>query len=184
MCRCLYHWSAHQQAKIIMNVTITTICLTAYALGFANAEEVCRQSDTVVQLSQQYEMPPELIVSLVYHESRWNPHARSRAGACGLTQVIPRWTRNPKVSCKQLKDDPVLSLRTGVKMLNNLLRSRRYASGNIKVALCMYNAGPSRCRHNSVKWRGNFYARRVLKTSKKFRDKMLTFDPETEDEVF
>ena len=167
-----------------MSATITTICLTAYALGFANAEEVCKQSDAVVELSQQYEIPPELIVSLVYHESRWNPHARSRAGACGLTQVIPRWTRAPRVSCNKLKNDPTLSLRTGVGMLSNLLRSRRYADGNIKVALCMYNAGPRQCRHNSVKRRGNSYARKVLKTSKKFRDKMLTFDPESEDEVF
>ena len=155
-----------------MSATITTICLTAYALGFANAEEVCKQSDAVVELSQQY------------HESRWNPHARSRAGACGLTQVIPRWTRAPRVSCNKLKNDPTLSLRTGVGMLSNLLRSRRYADGNIKVALCMYNAGPRQCRHNSVKRRGNSYARKVLKTSKKFRDKMLTFDPESEDEVF
>ena len=167
-----------------MSATITTVCLTAYAFGFANAEEVCKQSDTIVELSQQYEIPPELIVSLVYHESRWNPRARSRAGACGLTQVIPRWTRNPRVSCSKLKNDPVLSLRTGIKMLNNLLQSKRYANGNIKVALCMYNAGPSRCRYSGVGVRGNSYARRVLKTSKKFRNKMLAFDPEAEDEVF
>jgi soluble lytic murein transglycosylase-like protein len=167
-----------------MSATITTICLTAYALGFANAEEVCRNSDTVVELSEQYNIKPEIIVSLVYHESRWNPQTRSRAGACGLTQVISRWTRNPKLSCKQLKDDPALSLRTGVSMLYSLLNTRRYANGNMKVALCMYNAGPKNCRFGGVKWRGNSYARKVLKTSKKFRDKMLTFDPEAEDEVF
>ena len=167
-----------------MNALITTLCLTAYAMGFANAEQVCRNSDTVVELSKQYDIQPELIVSLVFHESRWNPRTKSRAGACGLTQVIPRWTKKPKLTCNQLKDDPVLSLRTGIKILHKLLTTRRYAGGNMKVALCMYNAGPSRCRYSGVKWAGNAYARRVLRTSKKFRKKMMEFDPEAEDEVF
>ena len=167
-----------------MNAIVTTVCLTAYALGMANAEEVCLQSDTVVALSEKYDIGPELIVSLVYHESRWSPRAKSRAGACGLTQVIPRWTKKPKVSCEQLRSDPKLSLRTGMKMFNTLLRSRRYANENVKVALCMYNAGPSRCRSSGIKQRGSSYSRRVLRTAKKFREKMMTFDPETEDEVF
>jgi len=167
-----------------MNAIITTVCLTAYALGMANAEEVCLQSDTVVALSKEYDIGPELIVSLVHHESRWNATAKSRAGACGLTQVIPRWARNPRVSCSQLRDNPKLSLRVGVKIFNTLLRSKRYADGNVKVALCMYNAGPRNCRFSAVKWHGSRYSRKVLKTAKKFRAKMMTFDPEAEDEVF
>ena len=167
-----------------MSATITTICLTAYALGWSNAEQVCLDAETVVEVSNTYNLPSELVVSLVYHESRWNPQTRSRAGACGLTQVIPKWTRNPRLTCRQLKDDSVLSLRTGIKMLHKLLNTKRYANGNMKVALCMYNAGPSHCRQRGIQWRGNSYARKVLKTSKKFRDKMLTFDPEAEDEVF
>ena len=167
-----------------MNAIVTTVCLTAYALGMANAEEVCRHSDTVVALSEKYDIEPELIVSLVHHESRWTPRAKSRAGACGLTQVIPRWVRKPRVSCNQLRNDPKLSLRIGVKILNTLLRSKRYANENVKVALCMYNAGPSRCRFSGVKWRGTRYSRKVLKTANKFREKMMTFDPEAEDEVF
>jgi len=167
-----------------MSAMMTTVCLTAYALGMANAEEVCRHADTVVSLSEEYDIEPELIVSLVHHESRWSPRAKSRAGACGLTQVIPRWTKNPRVSCNQLRNNPKLSLRIGVKILNTLLRSKRYANGNVKVALCMYNAGPRRCRSGAAKWRGTRYSRRVLRTAKKFRERMLEFDPEAEDEVF
>ena len=167
-----------------MNTIATTICLTAYALGMVNAEEVCKHSETVVKLSQGFDIEPEVIVSLVYHESRWTATARSRAGACGLTQVIPRWTKNPKLTCKQLKENPTLSLDVGMGILSRLLWTGRYANGNMKVALCMYNAGPSRCRYPGVKQRGNSYSRRVLGTAKKFREKMLTFDPEAEDEVF
>ena len=73
-----------------------------------------------------------------------------------------------------------------MKILNTLLRSKRYANGNIKVALCMYNAGPSRCRFSGVQWRGSNYSRKVLKTAKKFRERMIEFDldPDAEDEVF
>ena len=163
---------------------ITTLCLTAYALGFANAEEVCRHSDTVVSLSEKYDIEPELIVSLVYHESRWSPKAKSRAGACGLTQVIPFWVRSPRVTCNQLRNNPKLSLRIGMKIFNKLLRSKRYANENVKVALCMYNAGPRNCRFSGVKWRGTSYSRKILKTAKKFRERMLKFDPKAEDEVF
>jgi len=166
-----------------MGEVITTICLTAYALGFTNAEEVCKYADTVVEMSEEYRVQPELIVALVYHESRWNPRAKSKV-ACGLTQVIPKWTKNPRLTCKQLCDDPKLSLRTGIKKLSALLYSKRYAGGNINIALCAYNAGFSNCKSNRIKWNGTSYSRQILKTSKKFREKMLTFDPEAEDEVF
>lgn len=167
-----------------MSATITTICLTAYALGWSNAEQVCLDAETVVEVSNTYDLPPELVVSLVYHESRWSPKVRSRAGACGLTQVIPKWTRNPRLTCTQLKENTALSLRTGIKMLHRLLISKRYASGNLNVALCSYNAGYSNCKSSRVKWCSNTYGRKVIRTSKTFREKMLSFDPEGEDEVF
>ena len=167
-----------------MEGLITTICLTAYALGWANAEQVCLNADTIVEVSERYDIQPEIIVSLVYHESRWNPRARSRAGACGLTQVLPKWTRNPRRTCSELMDNPEISLDTGAKMLYAFLNSKRYADGNLKVALCAYNAGYSNCKSYRTKRRSNTYGKKVIRTSKTFREKMLSFDPEGEDEVF
>ena len=167
-----------------MNATITTVCLAAHVFGMSNADEVCQQSEIVVELSEKYDIAAELIISLVYHESRWNPKVVSRAGACGLTQVIPKWSRNPRLTCKQLKEDPILSLRTGIGTLNRILLAKRYANGNMKVALCMYNAGPSNCRYAGVSQRGNRYSRKVLKTSKKIRQIMTDLESEPEYEVF
>ena len=165
-------------------MTATALCLVAYFIGMTNAEEVCRQADTVVELSEQYDIDSGIITSLVYHESRWNPKAKSRAGACGLTQVIPRWTRKPKLTCSQLQSDPKLSLRTGIAILNKLLRSRRYANGNMKVALCAYNAGFSNCRSAHIKRRGTSYSRKVLKTAKKIHKAASDLESEPEYEVF
>jgi soluble lytic murein transglycosylase-like protein len=168
---------------IVVDTTVM-ICLAAFALGDANAEQVCKQADVVVELAEKYEIEPEIIVSMVYHESRWNPLTRSRAGACGLTQIIPKWTKNPKLTCKQLKEDPALSLRTGIGMLDKLLISKKYADGNIKIALCAYNAGYSNCRSRKTARQSNRYGRNILRTAKKFKEKMLLFEDDLEAEVF
>jgi membrane-bound lytic murein transglycosylase F len=165
-------------------MTATTLCLVAYLMGMTNAEEVCRQADTVIELSEQYNIDSGIITALVYHESRWSPRAKSRAGACGLTQVIPRWAKKPKLTCSQLRNDPELSLRVGIAILSRLLISKRYANGNMKVALCAYNAGFSNCRSARVKWRGSRYSRRVLKTAKKIHKVASDLESEPEYEVF
>lgn len=158
-----------------MIVSATALCMSAYMIGLPNPEYICEHTTTVKELSEDYNIQPEIIMSLVYHESRWTPTAKSRAGACGLTQVIPRWSRNPRVTCKQLMDNPTLALETGVRMLNSVLRPKRYANSNMKVALCMYNAGPSRCRFGGVEQRGNRYSRKVLKTAGNLRKKMVEY---------
>lgn len=164
--------------------TAVMICLAATSLSFANAEQVCKQADVVVELAEKYDIKPEIIVSMVYHESNWNPKVVSRAGACGLTQVIPRWTKSPKLTCRQLKEDPALSLRAGVAMLDKLLTSKKYADGNIKIALCAYNAGYSNCRSHRTARRSNRYGRGILRTAEKFKGKMLLFEDDLEAEVF
>ena len=158
-----------------MIVSATALCMSAYMIGLPNPEYICEHTTTVKELSEDYGIQPEIIMSLVYHESRWNPKAKSRAGACGLTQVIPKWVKEPRVSCQQLMKDPKLSLRTGVKMLNRVLRPSRYANGNMSVALCMYNAGPQKCRSKNIQRRGSGYSRKVLKTAGNLRKKMIEY---------
>lgn len=153
----------------------TVLCVAAYSLGLPNPEYICEHTTLVKELSEKYSIEPEIIISMVYHESRWNPVSKSSAGACGLTQVIPKWVRNPRVSCQDLMQDSDLSLRVGVKLLNNVLRPRGFANGNMKVALCMYNAGPRNCRSNKVKRFGTQYSRKVLKTAGNIRKEMIEY---------
>jgi hypothetical protein len=44
-----------------MEGLITTICLTAYALGWANAEQVCLNADTIVEVSERYDIQSYLL---------------------------------------------------------------------------------------------------------------------------
>lgn len=81
-------------------------------------------------------LDPVLFDALVQKESAYDPNSRSRAGAMGLTQLMPKTAeslgvRNPF--------DPVQNLEGGATYLANMMR--RF--GNLEHALAAYNAGPA-----------------------------------------
>ena len=82
-----------------------------------------------------------LIVAQMYQESRFNPKARSRAGAVGLMQMLRRTAR--EFGVRDLRD-PEQSIRAGVAYLS-WLRSRFEPDLTVKdrmwFALAAYNAG-------------------------------------------
>ena len=82
-----------------------------------------------------------LIVAQMYQESRFNPKARSHAGAIGLMQLLPRTAR--EFGVRRLRD-PEQSIRAGVAYLA-WLHSRFEPDLTVKdriwFALAAYNAG-------------------------------------------
>ena len=66
-----------------------------------NLELACSQAEHLIQASEEYGFEPTLMAGLIYIESRWTADAVSRAGACGLTQVIPRYVEE---TCNELKN--------------------------------------------------------------------------------
>ena len=153
-------------------MTADILCLIVMTIGFARAEVACEHMDEVVKASEAYDIRPELMVGLIYAESRWSHKAVSRSNACGLTQVLPKYTRNPKLSCEDLKD-PKTSIWTGAKKLNYWIY--KYGRGSEKIGLCGYNAG-FRCKGENKHKRGMMYshsvrkyARRILKQHNKMK---------------
>lgn len=93
--------------------------------------------DTVVNhASDQTQLDPDLIASVIHAESGFNPNAVSRKGAQGLMQLMPKTAANLGV-----RDafDPMDNVEGGSKYLRELLD--RYHSNLVK-ALAAYNAGP------------------------------------------
>jgi len=98
--------------------------------------------DTLVQrYAKQYGFDWRLVVSQMYQESRFNPQARSWAGAVGLMQVLPRTARS--IGFQDVKP-PEQGIHAGVKYLD-WVRERFDPELPVKVrtwfALAAYNAG-------------------------------------------
>ncbi len=144
-----------------------------------------QNAEYVIEVSKKYNFDPMLIFALIYVESGWKKTAVSSAGACGLTQVLPKYTGNrrggrnsagvERLTCEQLKS-PRTSIRAGIKTLSWW---RKYHNGNISRALCSYNAG-FRCSYKKNKQGkivkkpsklGMRYSRKVLGYKNKFLKK-------------
>lgn len=99
--------------------------------------ERCRRYEPLVDdVAREHGLDPALVLALVRIESGFRPDARSRVGARGLMQVMPRTGRGMK--CRDLWD-PEDNLRCGARVL------RRYLDrfeGDVIYGLAAYNGGP------------------------------------------
>jgi len=145
------------------------LCMAVMSLGMPNSEYACKHMHAIAGAAEENNIKPEVLVSLIYHESRWVPTAVSKDTACGLTQVLPKYTRNPKLTCEDLKD-PVTSIFTGAKKLNYWVY--KYGRGKYKTGLCGYNSG-FRCKGESPKKKGVLYSEKVMTYSRKIKRKYL-----------
>ena len=83
----------------------------------------------------RHHLPRGLLASLIGAESAYNIRARSRVGAVGLTQLMPRTAIEMGVTDRF---DPARSIEGGAKYLGHMIE--RFAT--VPLALAAYNAGP------------------------------------------
>lgn len=151
---------------------VEALCAAILAFGIGDStprgEYACTHVPQIIEVSKEFNLRPEVMVSLIHYESRFNPTVVSSAGACGLTQVLPRYTGgrpyprgagNPRLTCEQLKD-PRTSILAGARALRYWLH--QYGRGNERVGLCGYNAG-FRCKGRNPHAAGMRYSRRVVR---------------------
>ncbi len=90
-----------------------------------------------------------LVLSIIHHESSFNPMAISRKGALGLMQLMPMTARQTAdglgldYASRRLTEDPDYNIRLGSAYLGQLLDN---FDGNYVLALAAYNAGATRVR--------------------------------------
>ena len=151
-------------------ITAHMLCAAMLSLGLPNAETACSYSGEVVEASLNNDLDPTVLAALIFVESNWSVRARNRnSGACGLTQVLPRFT-NPRLTCRQLRSDGGLSIRTGARQLADWIsRATQHRGNSLHRGLCGYNAGNS-CFTGEY-WRspGMRYARRVTRLGSQIR---------------
>ena len=153
------------------------LCMAVMTLSLGddprNGEFACKNMSHLVEAANEHGVDAPLLVSLIHHESRWKPQTISRSGACGLTQVVPKWTGGKasdgkKYTCEDLMD-PTVSISAGSQILSFWIKS--YGRGNIKIGLCGYNAG-YRCKGENPNNSGMNYARKVQRTQRRIMRKI------------
>jgi soluble lytic murein transglycosylase len=128
--------------------------------------------------AEHYRLDPALVAAVIYQESKFRPHVRSRSGAIGLMQLLPATAEGIAVhtggSAFRVDDlyDPEINVRYGSWYLRHLLD--KY--GDERTALAAYNAG----QRNVDRWRAagrgiefaetRAYVERVERLKRIYRD--------------
>jgi soluble lytic murein transglycosylase-like protein len=102
-------------------------------------------------IAEQHGLRPELFVAQIHHESGFNPHARSKAGAQGVAQIMPSTARKWHVD----PHNPIAALHAAARNMAAYIRTYRRAGHDQptaeKLGLAAYNAGPGAvAKHGKV----------------------------------
>jgi soluble lytic murein transglycosylase-like protein len=92
------------------------------------------------ETARRYHIDATLLFAIINQESAWNPEALSPVGAIGLMQIMPGTGLDFCDLTEAELFDPTKNLDCGVRYFARQLK--RF--GTVKLALCAYNAGPSR----------------------------------------
>ncbi len=111
-----------------------------------------RYESIVTTHARTYRLDPALLAAVIYAESKFDPHARSSAGAVGLMQLLPATaegiaarTGGARFVLSDL-ENPEINVRYGAWYLRHLLD--RYGEDE-RTALAAYHAGQA----NVDRWR-------------------------------
>lgn len=132
--------------KIYASILITLffVCEIACLCFLSNAILYPKKYENfIIKYSQECDLSPSLVASIINVESRYNPKAKSNAGAIGLMQLMPD-TANYISKIKDIKyaneNDlliPEKNIKIGCYYYQYLLKK----FDDVDTALCAYNAG-------------------------------------------
>lgn len=100
--------------------------------------------DPVIQrYSGKIEWDWKLLAAMIYQESRFNPEARSWAGAFGLMQLMPQTAKRFGIDTTDTREQNIRAGVDYIKYLDNFWRNRIHdPQERIKFILASYNVGP------------------------------------------
>jgi soluble lytic murein transglycosylase len=139
----------------IVAVVVSLGLLDAAALGWLYLRHQENRHNTVIfQAARRYGVDPSLAKAVVWCESRFDTHARGRAGELGLMQIRPpaasEWAGAQGLERFHFDHltDPATNAAVGCWYLSRLLSRYRHTSNPITFALADYNAG----RTHVLRW--------------------------------
>ena len=135
----------------IVTLIIVSFILISIGIIFLAAKYPLAYRNIVVKYSEEYEVDPFLIASIINVESRYDKLALSSKEAKGLMQISPQtgqWA-SEVLKIQDYKEDdlfqPDLNIRIGTWYIDRLFKE---FDGNLEFVLAAYNAGSG----NVNKW--------------------------------
>jgi membrane-bound lytic murein transglycosylase MltF len=127
---------------------------TKYVLNATNSDEIAK-FDELVEIFKEYagtySLDYLLLMAQGYQESRLNQSVRSRAGAVGVMQVLPKTAASKPIGLKGIENDIKKNIHAGAKYLRYLMDT--YLNdpaiderNRLLLGLAAYNAGPGNLR--------------------------------------
>jgi len=97
----------------------------------------------VFSASRAHSVPSDLVNGIIWAESRFQIHATSPKGACGLMQLMPRTGREVAraIGLSYHPYDPEFNIHAGTYYFSRMVD--RF-DGDVTIALAAYNIGPGR----------------------------------------
>lgn len=110
---------------------------------------------------------PELVMSVIWHESRYNPDAVSSTQCVGLMQISPFWhkTRAYELGVEDFFD-PKGNILLGVDYLSELIKQYE----DVRLALMLYNMDHDAAFELYNKGEISYYAKSVLERAEMLKN--------------
>ena len=145
----------------VLLVLVVAVCPTAWAQGPPAAREYAIRC--VEHYAHVYQVPAELVESVIDVESNWNPYAVSPKGAVGLMQLMPTTAFTFGVRNRFQVEDNV---RGGVAYLAWLIQIFR---GDLRLVMGAYVAGQDRMLSRGLTYSSREVYEYVLNVARQYR---------------
>jgi soluble lytic murein transglycosylase-like protein len=115
----------------------------------------------IKEISSMYSIDRYLVHSIIFHESTYNPNAKSTSNCLGLMQICPKWhmDRADRLNINNFYD-PYSNILLGVDYISDLMNE---ADGDIAFMLMLYNMPHSEARKLYERGELTWYAESVIK---------------------
>jgi len=135
---------------IFLDIFICLFVTIVVAFIMLNIIFPLKYKNTILACANQNQVGSELVASIIFTESRFNPSAKSSKGACGLMQLLPSTAKAFYKGDKDYSDDmlfdPEINIKIGVSYLKYLFDKYQ---DEVTVLAC-YNAGEGKV----LEWKG------------------------------
>ncbi|MFI5309056.1 MAG: lytic transglycosylase domain-containing protein [Polyangiales bacterium] len=111
------------------------------ALSADQRIRIARLQPIVHVAARTHDVPPDLVNGIIWVESQFQPKARSKSGANGLMQLMPRTGREVarQLGRSYAPYDAEFNIHAGTFYFARMVERFQ---GDVRLALVAYNAGP------------------------------------------